>query len=695
MATTSNTYTGNGTNKLFSITFPYLDTSDIDVYLNGVLQTITTQYTFANATTVEFVTAPGAGVAVLLDRNTDDTNLEATFFPGSSIKATDLNGNFDQTLYVVQEINNKAVRNDDPLYVNKTYIDAQDATKVNKSGDSMSGALAMGGNKITGLGTTSNPTDAATKQYVDDNALLYSGSPAFTQDGTGAVTRSWSSKLKDVVSVKDFGAVGDGVADDTAAFAAALVAGKTVQVPTGNYRLTSTVTLNQFSQGLVGTGGKNNCILTIDHTSGPGVTIAQGQCVLSNLTITASTTRRNYTTGATYDLAADLFGVKLYNPSGFMTQLSLDRVVVSRHPNHGIYMGGEGPNSIFRQVESYYNRGHGLAFDDRTIGGGTSQRCGIVNIDTCRCLDNGGNAINLSQNNSTCYRFIVNNLETLNNAWNTSIAGLVNAEVLVGGENHKLQQCAVSDQNGDTRTAMANSDSRLAKASLSYGIRLRTASANVILENNRFISCSRGVDAGTSLDYVKIDGAYFTQQQISGGPINVPTGFSFGTGAENLHINVARTTAVTTMVSSDAFKAWPLVADKSLGSNWNIPSTATWHIVGAGATPVSDSMYLSNGSYRITAAIAVANGSTAGAFYSLGAQTIDSLSVTTQLERSAYRSFDSNEISSMYLSFVFSITTAGLYTVALAVRQASGNLGTVNANSNTFGATGLQVEMVR
>jgi hypothetical protein len=104
MATTSNTYTGNGSNKLFSITFPYLDTSDIDVYLNGTLQTITTQYTFANATTVEFVAAPANGAVILLDRSTDDAdNLQATFFPGSSIKANDLNFNFDQVLYLSQE----------------------------------------------------------------------------------------------------------------------------------------------------------------------------------------------------------------------------------------------------------------------------------------------------------------------------------------------------------------------------------------------------------------------------------------------------------------------------------------------------------------------------------------------------------------------------------------------------------------
>ena len=41
------------------------------------------------------------------------------------------------------------------------------ANYVNVTGDTMSGALAMGTNKITGLGTPTTSTDAATKNYVD------------------------------------------------------------------------------------------------------------------------------------------------------------------------------------------------------------------------------------------------------------------------------------------------------------------------------------------------------------------------------------------------------------------------------------------------------------------------------------------------------------------------------------------------
>ena len=68
----------------------------------------------------------------------------------------------------------------------------------------------------------------------------------FTPAGTGAVERTVQSKLREFVSVKDLGAVGDGVVDDTAAIQAAINAasslGKAVFFPAGTYIINGTLT---------------------------------------------------------------------------------------------------------------------------------------------------------------------------------------------------------------------------------------------------------------------------------------------------------------------------------------------------------------------------------------------------------------------------------------------------------------------
>ena len=65
----------------------------------------------------------------------------------------------------------------------------------------------------------------------------------YTPSGTGAVARSAASKFGDVVSVKDFGAVGDGVVDDTAAIQAAVNAATSVFLPAGSYLCNGIITL--------------------------------------------------------------------------------------------------------------------------------------------------------------------------------------------------------------------------------------------------------------------------------------------------------------------------------------------------------------------------------------------------------------------------------------------------------------------
>ena len=144
----------------------------------------------------------------------------------------------------------------------------------------MSGNLAMGGNKVTGLNTPSAVSDAATKGYVDGVALagtvpdgdrgditvsgtgtiwtidngLPSSRSSFTQTGSGAAVRTVDSKLQDTVSVKDFGAVGDGVADDTIAIQTAINSShrKAVFFPRGIYKVTDTLNITVLSYSLVG-----------------------------------------------------------------------------------------------------------------------------------------------------------------------------------------------------------------------------------------------------------------------------------------------------------------------------------------------------------------------------------------------------------------------------------------------------------
>jgi hypothetical protein len=52
---------------------------------------------------------------------------------------------------------------------NKGYVDTQDALKLSLAGGTMSGAIAMGTNRITGMGDPVNAQDAATKIYVDNS----------------------------------------------------------------------------------------------------------------------------------------------------------------------------------------------------------------------------------------------------------------------------------------------------------------------------------------------------------------------------------------------------------------------------------------------------------------------------------------------------------------------------------------------
>lgn len=124
--------------------------------------------------------------------------------------------------------------------------------------------------------------------------------PKFQQTGTGAVNRAINLKLAETVSVKDFGAIGDGVTDDTDAIQAAINSGaKTIHVPSGTYSysqlLINTTGITLEGEGAYGTGASylvptaiaQSSIIVSSTASGAEFRI-KNLCISGNATSTAA-----------------------------------------------------------------------------------------------------------------------------------------------------------------------------------------------------------------------------------------------------------------------------------------------------------------------------------------------------------------------------------------------------------------------
>lgn len=86
---------------------------------------------------------------------------------------------------------------DTAVYANELAI----ATKVSKAGDSMTGNLDMGNNRIIGVATPTDPTDAANKEYVDSVATGLDVKSSVRVATTANVTISGSGATIDGVTM--------------------------------------------------------------------------------------------------------------------------------------------------------------------------------------------------------------------------------------------------------------------------------------------------------------------------------------------------------------------------------------------------------------------------------------------------------------------------------------------------------------
>jgi len=140
----------------------------------------------------------------------------------------------------------------------------------------------------------------------------------FQQTGSGTVLRTAQAKMRETVSVKDFGAVGDGVTDDTVAIQAAVDSGAAcVHFPQGTYKVvTSSTPSFDYGNTTIGT----YVAIDIDRSN---LTITGDNAVINLFAATAAAgrivyafaTAKNMTLGAISNIS--ISGLQFeFNPTG-------------------------------------------------------------------------------------------------------------------------------------------------------------------------------------------------------------------------------------------------------------------------------------------------------------------------------------------------------------------------------------------
>jgi uncharacterized protein YoxC len=118
MAYAINFYTGNGAQTTYSLTFPYISQSDVEVKVNNVTKTLGTDYTFPTSSTITFTTAPANGLVIKFTRTSNRAARLVDYQDGSTITEAILDQDSNQMFYMAQEAiditeNTIALDNDD------------------------------------------------------------------------------------------------------------------------------------------------------------------------------------------------------------------------------------------------------------------------------------------------------------------------------------------------------------------------------------------------------------------------------------------------------------------------------------------------------------------------------------------------------------------------------------------------------
>lgn len=206
--TTVNSSAGNGVTTVFPYAFKILRNADLEVLVDGVVQTLTTHYTVSGAGSdgggdVTFVSAPASGAIVVRRRNMQFLRSSDFQYQGD-LPNTVINADLDAPVLMAQQLQEQVGRSIrgaggesfDELPVALDRLDRFPAFHIT------TGELELSSLTMTQLASAVNAAYAA-------------GSTAdavtFTPAGTGAVARSVQAKLRDMPgSAGDYGTTAQG-----------------------------------------------------------------------------------------------------------------------------------------------------------------------------------------------------------------------------------------------------------------------------------------------------------------------------------------------------------------------------------------------------------------------------------------------------------------------------------------------------
>lgn len=348
-------YVADGDQTEFEYPFPIFASEDLKVYFDGAPQYSGFDVAGGGQTSggsVTFDTAPVDGTIITFKRELPLERM-TDFIEGGDFSAVAINNELDYLTGSIQQVDRKL----SPML---RYSDHE-----NTAGTVLPDRI-LRANKALGFDGDGNPVAVSLEGSM--------AAPDYTAYGTGAVTRTSSNKFSDLVSVKDFGAYGNGLNDDTLAIQKALAAHDSVYLPPGTYLISGTITLGE-RQTLTGAGQVS--VLECVSNSFNAVEIVADFATLSNLRINGGNiglklygTTRPCVQCAITDVTifAPNIGVQLdgnADPNFPCYWNNFDRVLVEEPAIHGIHLtksgAGDTPNANKFHACRVYSHGADIA----------------------------------------------------------------------------------------------------------------------------------------------------------------------------------------------------------------------------------------------------------------------------------------------------------------------------------------------